>query len=162
MGDLRKDFSRREFACRCCGAYVHSDALLDLLQTIRDAIGHPIKIISGTRCKKHNAEVGGVANSAHLTGEGADIQVDTMSNRSLGRIVKRLHSQGLLPQLTYCYMIRGSRSLHVGVDAKPRRSIWGTGFLDVYCFLVISISQSLMIHLFMCIIIHIKEMRHED
>lgn len=44
------------------------------LQTLRNLIGKPLVITSGYRCAKHNAEVGGEPDSAHLYGWAADIQ----------------------------------------------------------------------------------------
>jgi hypothetical protein len=43
------------------------------LEFARGAAGFPFKINSGSRCEKHNKEVGGKPNSAHLSGLAADI-----------------------------------------------------------------------------------------
>jgi len=73
MGDLTKNFSRNEFACWCrCGADDIDLRLVDYLQSLRDSVG-PIKVTSGVRCKLYNAQVGGSDDSAHLSGEAADI-----------------------------------------------------------------------------------------
>lgn len=68
-------FQDEEFVCKCgCGkVYVHPK-LLNLLEKTREIYGKPIIIESGYRCFKHNAEVGGVPGSAHLTGEAADLR----------------------------------------------------------------------------------------
>ncbi len=55
----------------------------------------------------------------------ADIQVPGMSNKDLGILVKQLYGMGKLPHLTYCYLINGGRSVHVGVDKKPRSKVFG-------------------------------------
>ena len=47
-----------------------------VLQPLRDAMGHPIKIGSGFRCQKLNKAVGGVYNSQHLKGQAADLCID--------------------------------------------------------------------------------------
>ena len=47
-----------------------------VLQPLRDAMGHQVKIGSGYRCPRLNAEVGGVKNSQHMTGEAADLCID--------------------------------------------------------------------------------------
>jgi uncharacterized protein YcbK (DUF882 family) len=126
MGDLSKNFSWREFACPCCGLYIKSTKLIDTLQAIRDAIGKAILINSGTRCKEHNKEVGGVADSAHITGEAADIKVVGFTKSSLGEFIKAMHKKGKLPHLRYCYLISNSKTaVHVGVDDKPRKSVFG-------------------------------------
>jgi uncharacterized protein YcbK (DUF882 family) len=76
MGDLTKDFSLKEFACKCCGKVEVDKKLVTLLQDMRDIVG-PLVIESGYRCEKHNAEVGGGKNSAHLRGKAADIRCYT-------------------------------------------------------------------------------------
>lgn len=54
----------------------HLDELVEkLLDPLRAAYGYPIKVSSGYRCKALNRVVGGVSNSAHLTGYAADLQV---------------------------------------------------------------------------------------
>ena len=74
MGDLTEHFSRKEFACKCgCGADHVSMALVEQLQRLRNFIRRPIVITSGVRCTAYNASVGGEPDSAHLTGDGADI-----------------------------------------------------------------------------------------
>lgn len=44
-----------------------------LLEPLRGCFGSAIQVSSGFRCADLNRLVGGVANSQHLTGEGADI-----------------------------------------------------------------------------------------
>ncbi len=77
MGDLSKNFSRFEFACKgknCCGhsAPVHPD-LIQALQALRDRFGKPISVISGFRCNWHNGAVGGKKSSLHTLGMAADV-----------------------------------------------------------------------------------------
>ena len=47
-----------------------------VLQPLRDAMGHPIKIGSGYRSLALNKAVGGVNNSQHMKGEAADLCID--------------------------------------------------------------------------------------
>ena len=47
-----------------------------VLEPLRVAMGYPIKIGSGFRCKALNKAVGGVSNSQHLTGQAADLCID--------------------------------------------------------------------------------------
>lgn len=75
MGDLSENFSRHEFACRCCGLDTVSPALIERLEAIRAFFDRPITITSGVRCEAHNAAVGGSAKSQHLLGKAADIRV---------------------------------------------------------------------------------------
>ena len=47
-----------------------------VLQPLRDAMGHPIKIGSGYRSLALNNAVGGVRNSQHQYGQAADLCID--------------------------------------------------------------------------------------
>ena len=48
----------------------------NILQPLRTAMGHAIKIGSGYRSLKLNKAVGGVSNSQHMRGEAADLCID--------------------------------------------------------------------------------------
>ena len=77
MGDLSKNFSRSEFACKgtnCCGhsAPVHPE-LISALQDLRDQLNLPLSITSGFRCNRHNESVGGATQSFHTLGMAADV-----------------------------------------------------------------------------------------
>jgi hypothetical protein len=142
MGDLTKDFSVSEFACKCgCGLKYPSPALSSLLQKIRDRTGQPVTIESGWRCTKRNQAVGskilgkqgftkgqcgdGTA-SAHTRGEAADIRVKGMLKLQLYELLIEMCGRKEIPELEYVYMIRGSNTnVHVGVDKKQRNSRFG-------------------------------------
>jgi uncharacterized protein YcbK (DUF882 family) len=126
MGDLSKNFNRKELQCPCCGLFIKRQELIDLLQTIRDEVRMPVVINSGTRCVKHNASLSGSSpKSGHLTGEAADIYVDGMTNKELGTVIKWLYHERKIDQLTYCYLIAGSvRAVHIGVDKRARKNIF--------------------------------------
>ena len=70
-------FKMKEFECRCwCGmpeeAKVNIEALVsNVLDPVRAKSGKPIKVNSGYRCKKHNAEVGGSPHSQHMCQGGS-------------------------------------------------------------------------------------------
>lgn len=76
-------FTREEFRCQCKGKYCNGfpvepqEEMVRTVDEIRRRLGIPISIVtaggSGVRCKKHNADVGGVANSEHLYGRAADL-----------------------------------------------------------------------------------------
>ena len=77
MGDLSKNFSRSEFACKgtnCCGhsAPVQPE-LISALQGLRDQLNLPLSITSGFRCIRHNESVGGADRSFHTLGMAADV-----------------------------------------------------------------------------------------
>ena len=86
MGDLTKDYSRVEFACKCgCGFDAVNPVLVEALQKLRDAMGRPVRVISGCRCAAHNKAVGGAAASQHLAGNAADVCVVGMTAREIYR-----------------------------------------------------------------------------
>lgn len=84
MGDLTENFSRTEFECKCgCGADFIDYELVSALQWIREDLGLPIAINSGTRCASHNSFVGGKSTSQHLYGKAVDMRVVGMNAYSV-------------------------------------------------------------------------------
>lgn len=80
MGDLSKNFSRHEFACKCgCGFDTVDVGLIYLLQGVRDHFKRRVSINSACRCPAHNKREGGSDKSQHLSGRAADIVVDGAS-----------------------------------------------------------------------------------
>lgn len=93
MAQLSKNFTSEEFACQCgCGYDTPNPELIRMLQVARDLYGKPIRITSGCRCIKHNRNVGGASNSAHLAGKAVDIATPTGKDRYL--IIKSLMAAG--------------------------------------------------------------------
>ncbi len=76
-----KHFSKSEFECPCCSKVLVSRKLVFMLDLARSLAGIPFNISSGYRCKKHNKQVGGVNNSAHVTGLAVDIEVPDSVSR---------------------------------------------------------------------------------
>lgn len=76
-------FTREEFRCQCKGKYCDGfpvepeESMVRAVNEIRRRLGVPVQIVdaggSGVRCKTHNANVGGVADSQHLFGLAADL-----------------------------------------------------------------------------------------
>lgn len=67
---LTKNFCRYEFECPCgCTAQMVDQELAKKLQVIRDKLGKKLKVTSGYRCIKHNADpkVKGVEAAATFT-----------------------------------------------------------------------------------------------
>lgn len=61
-------------ACPCCGKNEIQQEVIDFYALIFRFIDlHTVDITSGYRCKKHNKEVGGAADSAHVKGMALDI-----------------------------------------------------------------------------------------
>jgi uncharacterized protein YcbK (DUF882 family) len=74
MSQLSKNFHSDEFACKDrCGWKVVDPLLIRRLQTMRDALGKPVRIVSGRRCPPWNKRWDGAARSRHVHGDAADI-----------------------------------------------------------------------------------------
>jgi hypothetical protein len=73
-------FSFVEFRCNDGGRFPECKRIWVLrdhvrrLEAYRAKIGAPVRIVSGCRCKRHNAEVGGATSSQHMFGTASDIQ----------------------------------------------------------------------------------------
>ena len=74
---LSQHFTDGEFRCHCgrveCNAPAPNPVLIEKLEILRARINQPIVINSGVRCAWYNAKVGGRPDSAHLTGDAADL-----------------------------------------------------------------------------------------
>ena len=80
-----------------------------VLDPAREKLGKPITVNSGFRCTKHNAVVGGVANSQHMRGEAADLSCE--DNERLAEIIE---ANGKFDQLIRYKRPKGSvRFVHV-------------------------------------------------
>lgn len=122
MGDLTKNFSRSEFACKgavCCDhSSPVSRRLVRGLQALRVVVGAPLTITSGFRCRKHNKSVGGAADSQHTHGTAADIAAPAgWTPADLARAADALElfdGLGVYPDRGF-----------VHVDVRGARSTWG-------------------------------------
>lgn len=79
MGDLTRNFSRHELACRCgCGFGdthgVWHPVLLKVLQRFRGIARRPVHPNSGARCTNRNKREGGKKYSQHLLLCAVDIR----------------------------------------------------------------------------------------
>lgn len=127
---LSPHFNEDEFRCHdkngnpcphCGGKVIVVPALIDALETLREFVGIPIQITSGYRCAKHNAEVGGEPNSAHLTGEAADFWVSGSKDRF--RFIEAIAFYGPTR-----YGISRRDFIHVDVSkALPQEVCWVYG-----------------------------------
>jgi len=75
-----RHFTPREFTCKCEGLCDHADRisteLVAKLDMIRERMGLPITVISGTRCERYNRKVGGKEQSAHVPWTGLSHAAD--------------------------------------------------------------------------------------
>lgn len=112
-------FSKKEFACPCCGLCNMDSDFVFQLEVARRIAGVPFKINSGHRCEKQNAKVGGKKDSAHMTGHAADIHVQDSAHRM--KILKGLTGAGF----TRIGVYKGF--FHVDNDSnKPQGVSWMT------------------------------------
>lgn len=74
---LTEHFNSDEFDCKCdrkdCKVTLINMYHVNKLDRMRKRLGVPLIINSGYRCKKHNAEVGGVVGSQHTLGNATDV-----------------------------------------------------------------------------------------
>lgn len=74
-----KYFTRIECRCKCGGKYCNgypaemTEETMRMADEIRRRAGVPLNVNSALRCKQHNADVDGVWNSLHLTGQAIDL-----------------------------------------------------------------------------------------
>lgn len=98
-------FRPEEFACKCgaCGGYPvqMEEAAVRAAETVREHFGAPVTVSSGLRCKAHNANVGGVANSRHLLGKAVDFRV---AGKTAAQTLAYVRT---LPGIRYAYAIDG-------------------------------------------------------
>ena len=112
-----KHFKAKEFACKCCGDLRISTELVILLDNIREALGMPLVVNSGYRCRLHNEEVGGSPSSSHLKGLAVDLKVPTSRIRFL--LLRALLSSGIER------IGLGKDFIHVDLDPdKPPKVAW--------------------------------------
>lgn len=117
MGDLSANFSRSEFQCKCgCKKFNITPALIKGLQELRDYLGMPIIVNSGTRCPEHNAAVGGTRNSYHVKGYAADIRVDGLTPKELARAAEQVK--------VFRYGGIGLYDTFIHVDVRGHKARW--------------------------------------
>jgi len=73
-------------------------ALANNLQILRDEVKKPIKITSGYRSREHNAKVGGVKSSRHITGEAADFKIAGMTPKEVAAVIEKLIAAGKMEE----------------------------------------------------------------
>ena len=105
-----KYFRKAEFACRCgCGADSMEEKLIRNAVNVREHFNSPVNVTSGRRCATHNAKVGGVSNSRHLSGKAMDFSVTGFSADSVLAYVQKLSG------IRYAYAI-DSQHVHMDVE----------------------------------------------
>ena len=110
-----KYFTREEFRCKCGGKYCNGfpaepqEGMVRALDAVRAHFGKAIIPSSGVRCPTHNANVGGVSNSRHLSGKAVDFSVPGLSADMVLSYVQ--HRNGI----RYAYAIDASY-VHMDIE----------------------------------------------
>jgi hypothetical protein len=109
-----KYFKKEEFACKC-GLYCDGfpvepkSKLVTVADRVREHFGKSAIVSSGVRCKQHNANVGGVANSRHLYGKAMDFCV-------IGETAKEVLAYAQAqPEIRYAYAI-DQNYIHMDIE----------------------------------------------
>jgi hypothetical protein len=103
-------FRKAEFACKCgCGASEMEEKLIKVADRVREHFGNKITVTSGRRCATHNARVGGVSSSRHLSGKAMDFCVSGFSADSVLDYVQKQ------PEIRYAYAINNNY-VHMDVN----------------------------------------------
>tara|TARA_R110000824_G_scaffold113687_4_gene263588 strand:+ start:2508 stop:2915 length:408 start_codon:yes stop_codon:yes gene_type:complete len=96
---LSKNFKKSEFRCND-GSEVPDDLmdnlrdLVENLQIIRDAIGEPVRVISGYRSPKYNKKIDGAKRSQHMKAKAADIVIRGMKPIEVHSAIIKLIKEG--------------------------------------------------------------------
>ena len=105
-----KYFKKSEFRCKCgCRSGEMNETLIRVADRTRAHFGSPITVSSGRRCSSHNAKVGGVSNSRHLSGKAMDFCV---KGKTASQVLAYVQKQ---PEIRYAYAIDGSY-VHMDVN----------------------------------------------
>lgn len=114
---LFPNFKETEFKCTCKGKYCdgyngkYNKCFMKLIMTaqyIRNLYDKPLYITSGVRCKKRNAQVGGIKTSKHLDFKAMDFKVGTYK---ANQVFKKIKS---FPLVAYTYEIN-AYYIHINV-----------------------------------------------
>jgi len=112
-------FTREEFACKCGGKYCDGypaavqKPLVQIADRARGHFGAPATVVSGLRCRIHNANTGGVDNSQHMYGEAVDLRIRGVSSMEL---LGYLQQQ---PEVRYAYAINDT-NVHFDIPKGNR------------------------------------------
>lgn len=112
-------FSRKEFKCKCGGRYcsgypaeMKRNVVL-VADRVRKHFGAPGYVVSGLRCRQHNASSGGVNNSQHMYGEAVDLRIQGVSAAQLLEYIRKQ------PEVRYAYAINAS-NVHFDIPREGR------------------------------------------
>jgi len=131
MGDLTRNFSLHEFACRDGSAVplelINNVTLLAKnLQVLRDHIQRPITVISGYRSPSYNSKIGGARKSQHMVAKAGDLKVAGMHPDEVRAAILHLIDTGKMMQGGV-----GRYTTFTHYDVRSRKARWsGSGVKD--------------------------------
>ena len=90
-----QNFTHSEVDCSCCGKQNMAASTMVMFQHARNLVGRAIYFRSGSRCEKHNIEVGGASSSSHIFTEqrestAGDVTLSTGSDMTSEELIKLL------------------------------------------------------------------------
>jgi len=109
-----KHFDRKEFKCKCGNKYCNGypaepqEKLVRVADRVREHFGASATVSSGLRCKQHNANVGGVSNSRHLSGKAMDFCI---RGKTAAQVLAYVQKQS---EIRYAYAI-DSQFVHMDI-----------------------------------------------
>lgn len=110
-----KHFKRKEFKCKCGNVYCNGypaepqEKLVKVADRVREHFNASATVSSGLRCKQHNANVGGVSNSRHLSGKAMDFCI---AGKTAAQVLAYVQKQ---PEIRYSYAI-DNRFVHMDIQ----------------------------------------------
>ena len=113
--DEIKYFTREELKCKCGGRYCNGypaepqELLVRLAERAREHFGKPAHVTSCLRCRQHNANEGGVANSRHMYGKAMDLWIEGVTASELYAFFKKQ------PEVRYTYKVN-DRVVHFDIQ----------------------------------------------
>ena len=113
---LSNNFTVNEFRCKDNSDVIFiAQALVDILQAIRNHYGKAVHINSAYRTPTYNKKVGGATYSQHLYGTAADIRINGVKPKDLAAYIETL-----MPN----YGGIGIYPTFVHVDIRKTKSRW--------------------------------------
>jgi hypothetical protein len=144
---MAKYFKKEEFECKCgCGLNIIDPRVIETADIIREALGVPLNVNSGTRCQFNNARSGGIVavkylipgtkkldldkyprgkagtakDSNHSLGQAADLSSNTLKSKQIWDRIQDLYKAGKLPYLAGLGLYTKSNFCHIDVQPKEK------------------------------------------
>ena len=112
-------FTEEEFRCKCGGRYCDGyparmqEQVVRICDSARRHFGRPGHVVSGLRCRTHNANEGGVEDSQHIYGEAVDLMIEGVGSDQLLAFIRTQSG------VRYAYQINGT-NVHVDIPKGER------------------------------------------